>query len=116
MLDTGYTKNICGQTWWRDFHESLSAEDRNRVRMEDGGGKKFRFGGGEVLMATKQVKFPVKLAGREVMMSSHVVNSPIPLLWSKPSMIKALNKSPNILKSRRATVSLKRKSRRQKRW
>ena len=89
LLDTGFTKNVCGQTRWRDFHESLSTEDRNRVRMEDGGGRKFRFGGGKVLTATEHVKFPVKLAGREVMMSSHVVSSPIPLLWSKPSMIKA---------------------------
>ena len=55
LLDTGCTRNVCGQTWWRDFQEGLSVEDRDRVQVEDGGGKKFRFGGGEVLTALEKV-------------------------------------------------------------
>ena len=35
------------------------------------------------------MKFPAELAGKEVVFKSHVVNSSIPLLWSRPSMAKA---------------------------
>ena len=49
-------------------------------------GKKFRFGGGEVLPSILNVKFPGKLAGKDVMFASHVVKSNIPLLWSRPAM------------------------------
>ena len=35
------------------------------------------------------VKFPADLAGRAVKFKSDVVNSSIPLLWSRPSMAKA---------------------------
>ena len=52
------------------------------------GGKKFWFGGGEVLPSIKLVKFPAILAGRKVQIKSHVVESGIPLLWSRPSMAK----------------------------
>ena len=69
--------------------ECLSVEDKNREVVDNGGGGKFRFGGGKVLTALGRVMCPAQLAGNEVMISSHVVNSPIPLLWSQPSMVRA---------------------------
>ena len=51
--------------------------------------KNFRFGGGEVLHSIMKVKFPGRLAGRDVMFKSHVVKSNIPLLWSRPAMSRA---------------------------
>ena len=89
LLDTGCTRNVCGEAWWLDYYESLADEDKDKVKEEDGGKKKFRFGGGEVLTALGKVTFPAQLAGKMVRISSYVVSSPIPLLWSKPSMVRA---------------------------
>ena len=89
LLDTGCTRNVCGEAWWLDYYENLTEEDKAKVKEEDGGEKKFRFGGGEVLTALRKVTFPAQLAGKVVRISSHVVSSPIPLLWSKPSMVRA---------------------------
>ena len=89
LLDCGCTSNVCGNDWWNSYRASLLPEDRKKVRVEDGGNKKFRFGGGEILAATKFVTFPAQLAGRRITFKCHVVNSGIPLLWSKPSMTKA---------------------------
>ena len=89
LLDSGCTRNVCGEDWWLDFYESMNENDKAEVKVEDGGEKKFRFGGGEVLKALGKVTFPARLAGQTVRICSHVVRSPIPLLWSKPSMVKA---------------------------
>ena len=64
-------------------------ELKKKVQVFPSGGKKFRFGGGKVLPSIKLVKFPGRLAGRDVMFSSHVVQSNIPLLWSRPAMARA---------------------------
>ena len=52
-------------------------------------GKKFRFGGGEVLPSIMTVKLPGRLARKEVMFKNRVVKSNIPLLWSRPAMTQA---------------------------
>ena len=51
--------------------------------------KKFRFGGGNVLPSILNVKFPGKLAGKDVMFLTHMVKGNIPLLWSRPPMSRA---------------------------
>ena len=45
--------------------------------------------GSEVLPARKLVKFPGRLANRNIMFMSHIVNSDIPMLWSRAGMEKA---------------------------
>ena len=90
LLDTGCTRrNVCGEAWWSDYYKNLTEEDKGKVKEEEGGGKKFRFGGGEVLTALSKVSFPAQLAGKVVRIDSHVVSSPIPLLWSKANMMRA---------------------------
>ena len=42
-----------------------------------------------MLPSIKKVKFPGKLAGKDVMFKSHMVKSNIPLLWSRPVMSRA---------------------------
>ena len=42
-----------------------------------------------VVLSIKQVRFPAVLAGKAVMIQTHVVKSSIPLLWSRTSMAKA---------------------------
>ena len=89
LLDSGCTTNVCGEAWWNSYYDSLGEQNKKRVKVMDGEKKRFRFGGGEVLPATKKVKFPGRLAGEKVFFTCYVVNSSIPMLWSKPSMVKA---------------------------
>ena len=89
LLDCGCTSNVCGELWLKSYLASLSVEEKEKVVVVESMGKRFRFGGGEVLASLKQVTFPAVLAGKAVMIKSHVVKSKIPLLWSKPSMAKA---------------------------
>ena len=89
LLDCGCSSNVAGEGWWNSYQASLSPELKRKVQVYPSGGKKFRFGGGEVLTSTKLVKFPGRLAGKDVMFSSHVVQSNIPLLWSRPAMARA---------------------------
>ena len=89
LLDCGCSCNVMGETWWRSYFASLSEEMKKKVRTEDGGGRKFRFGGDEVLTASKLIRLPARVAGRDIMFECHVVKSGIPLLWSRPSMAKA---------------------------
>ena len=88
LLDSGCTSNVCGEAWWNSYYDSLGEQNKKRVKVMDGEKKRFRFGG-EVLPATKKVKFPGRLAGEKVFFTCYVVNSSIPMLWSKPSMVKA---------------------------
>ena len=64
-------------------------EDKKKVETKSDVGRKFRLSGGEILKAIKKVKFLENLAGKSVSFASYVVDSKIPLLWSKPSMAKA---------------------------
>ena len=89
LLDCGCSSNVAGEGWWRSYKASLPAELQKKVQVLPSLGKKFRFGGGKVLPSTKLVKFPGKLAGQDVMFISHVVDSNIPLLWSRPAMARA---------------------------
>ena len=89
LLDCGCSSNVAGEGWWRSYQASLPAELQKKVKVLPSLGKKFRFGGGEVLPSTKLVKFPGRLAGKDVMFMSHVVDSNIPLLWSRPAMARA---------------------------
>ena len=89
LLDCGCSSNVAGEGWWNSYQASLAPELKKKVQMFPSGDKKFRFGGGEVLTSIKLVKFPGRLAGKDVMFSSHVVRSNFPLLWSRPAMARA---------------------------
>ena len=89
LLDCGCSSNVAGEGWWNSYQASLVPELKKKVQVFPSRGKKFRFGGGKVLTSIKLVKFPGRLAGRDVMFSSHVVQSNIPLLWSRPAMARA---------------------------
>lgn len=89
LLDCGCSKNVMGESWWRCFKASLPKSMKEKVKESKGDGRRFRFGGDEVLPSIMLVKFPATIAGKLVSVESHVVKSRIPLLWSRPSMKKA---------------------------
>ena len=65
-----------------------SEQDKAMVKVNHSINKKFRFGGNEVLPALKEVTVPAMLGGKKILITTSVVASQIPLLWSKPSMKK----------------------------
>ena len=89
LLDCGCSRNVMGECWWRSFKASLPKSMKGKVKESRGDGRKFRFGGDEVLPSIMVVKFPAIIAGKLISVESHVVKSRIPLLWSRPSMKKA---------------------------
>ena len=86
LLDCGCLVNLAGERWWNNYYAALSQELKYKVQVLESDGKKFRFGRGEVLPSILNVKFPGKLAGKDMMFTSHVVKSNIPLLRSRPAM------------------------------
>ena len=89
LLDCGCSRNVMGESWWQCFKASLPTSLKEKVKESRGDGRRFRFGGDEVLPSIKLIKFPAIIAGKLVSVESHVVKSRIPLLWSRPSMKKA---------------------------
>ena len=55
---------------------------KQKVKIADSYGRRFRFGGDKVLTSSKVIRFPAREAGKNVTFESHVVNSGISLLWS----------------------------------
>ena len=89
LMDCGCSANVAGEGWWNSYNASLSPELKNKVQVLKSDGKKFRFGGGEELPSILNVKFPGRLARKDVMFKSHMVKSNIPLLWSRPALSRA---------------------------
>ena len=77
---------MAGLGWWSNYLNNLPPSMKKEVIVQPSKGKQFLFGGGEVLTSKKVVKFPGRLANRKVMFTSHIVNSKIPMLWSKTGM------------------------------
>merc|ERR1712004_32924 len=89
LLDCGCSKNVAGEGWWKSYKASLPKCWHDQVKETKSDGRRFRFGGDEVLTSTKVIRFPAMIAGRLVTIESHIVKSKIPLLWSRSSMKKA---------------------------
>ena len=88
LIDSGCSSTVMGLAWFNCFIETMSKEDKDRMKISDGV-KVFKFGGGEVLKSIKAVELPCTLAGEKVAIKADVVKSDIPLLLSLASMKKA---------------------------
>ena len=71
-------EKLCGQ-----FVRRRSEKDRGNNRQ-----KEDKIPGGEILSSIKKIKIPAEIANRKVSLTTNVVLSGIPLLWSQPSMTK----------------------------
>ena len=72
--------------WCNSYYGSLSLDHKSKLHVLKNNRKKFKFGGGKVLPSILNVKFPGKLAYKDVMFQTQVVKSNIPLLWSRPAL------------------------------
>ena len=88
VLDSGCTKTVAGEVWMNEYLSTLSSEDRSSI-VEVSSDASFRFGDGEKVPSTANVKIPVKIGNKSVLVVTDVVEKEIPLLLSRESMKKA---------------------------
>ena len=87
VLDTGCNINVCGLNWLEEYLEMIDETDRRSV-VEQNSNKYFRFGDGKSVKARKRVKLPGYLGKERVIIETEVIESDIPLLFSKSFMKK----------------------------
>ena len=89
VLDSGCTKTVCGSSWLKCYEESLHPDDLANTCMSYGQSeRKFKFGDGLVVQAKTKVKLPVYLSEKKILIETEVVDSELPLLFSKEAMKK----------------------------
>ena len=88
VLDSGCTKNVCGESWLTNYLDTLTESDRSKVVVEKSSNS-FRFGNGKSLNSEKMVTFPAQIGKEDIMIKSDVIDSDLPLLLSKSTMKKA---------------------------
>ena len=90
LLDSGASKSVCGERWFRIYSESLPDCTRNRIEeiaMEEN--VVFRFGNAEAQKAIKRVRIPAYLGEKNVRIDIYVIKESVPLLISREAMSKA---------------------------
>lgn len=88
ILDSGCTKTVCGEEWLQCYLNTLNDRELKSV-IERKSATIFKFGSGKHVTSVKNVTLPTIIAGRSVMLSTDVVQIPLPLLLSKEAMKKA---------------------------
>ena len=88
VLDSACSKTVCGLTWLEEFLSALEPLIRAAIKEEESDAV-FKFGGDERLPSLKRVLLPCNLAGKNVILTTEVVDSSIPLLMSLGAMKKA---------------------------
>lgn len=88
VLDSACSSTVCGEVWLEDYLTSLNPEDRDKVIQNDSA-KVFKFGGGERLKSKGSFRIPATVAGKDITITTDVVESDIPLLLSKQAMKQA---------------------------
>ena len=84
LLDSGASRTVAGETWYKCFLDSLDEVTRSTVK-ESPSELIFRFGVGK-LEAIKKTIIPVTFCTHEILLEVHIVNTDIPLLLSLKSM------------------------------
>ena len=88
VLNSGCTKNVCGETWLQCYLETLDESEKMKVKYFSSS-TSFNFGSGECVVSSKLVILPSEIAGRKLKIETEVVNCDLPLLLSKDAMKKA---------------------------
>ena len=88
VLDSACSSTVCGEDWLGSYIHSLDEFDKKKVR-QTAGEKMFKFGGETRLKSKGEYHLPAILAGKEVTITTDVVESDIPLLLSRSAMKRA---------------------------
>ena len=88
LLDSGCTKTVSGEKWFKVFIDILSSKDAPSI-ITIPSDALIRFGNSKIVKANKSVKIPVTIAGTPVMLFTDIIKYEIPLLLSKEVMKRA---------------------------
>ena len=84
VIDSGASSTVCGLNWYNCYVDSLTEENKRRIKMERSD-TLFKFGDGEKIKSLRKVYIPIQIGEKDVMLQTDVVNAEIPLL-SKQAM------------------------------
>ena len=85
ILDSGCSTTVCGEKWLDSFVESLSDEERFKIKIEPSA-QTFTFGDGNTVISKRKITIPCWMGGEPGELSTDVVDCNIPLLLSRKSM------------------------------
>ena len=88
-LDTCCSKTIMGAGWFNDYQEMLPNNIRRQIKGPYKSGTNFLFGNGGKKGSLGKFLVPVSLHGCRANIVAELVDSDIPMLISKPTMIRA---------------------------
>ena len=88
VLDSGCTKNVCGESWLSNYLDTLTEVDQLQVSDEEST-TSFRFGDGNLVKCEKTVTFPAKIGYKNIMIRTDVIDTDLPLVLSKSAVKKA---------------------------
>lgn len=87
LLDSCCTSNVCGESWMEYYIESLSATDKESVKVQNSG-RIFQFGGETFIPSQGSYRIPAVFGTEKVYIIVDVIKSEIPLLLSRTCMKK----------------------------
>ena len=88
VIDCGASKTVCGRVWLNVLLESLSPDQARKVSYESSD-RVFKFGDGRKVSSQGIVKFPAVIGTTPVTIEADIVDTEIPLLFSRQSLKKA---------------------------
>lgn len=88
VLDSGASSTVCGTTWFQEYMNSLSANEKESI-VYTTSNKPFRFGDGREIKSTKAATIPANIGSHKVSIKTDIVDANIPLLLSRSTMKKA---------------------------
>ena len=88
ILDSGAPANVAGKVWFESYISGLSDKQLSHVKYFDSTST-FRFGNDKVFKSLYRAEIPAQIGRENVLISTDVVETTIPLLFSKGAMKKA---------------------------
>ena len=74
VLDSGCTQTVCGRSWLSNYIDSLTDDDRLKVK-EKKSNTVFKFGDGKLFNSLKLATIPAKIGSKYVDINTDVINS-----------------------------------------
>ena len=88
LIDTGCSSTVAGRFWVYKLIDSLTPEMSKKVEKSISC-KNFKFGSGQKYPSLGVVRIPLKMADKNVMLETDVVDMDLPCLLSRPALKRA---------------------------
>ena len=85
LLDSGCTKTVAGEKWFKNYLDNLSEYDRARIK-ESPSNSVFTFGDGGMVDSMRKVVIPCYINNKRSTIETDIVKCDIPLLMSHKAM------------------------------